>query len=289
MVDDAFPKPRRGREARAAGIPESRPEGMIRPAGLGQDTAAAQTVLEEPSSPQIPQYVNDDEAGVDGKSPPPRVEPTPAPRVPGSPRLRSVAKMRRSSPSTATHDVRTAKKSSVMQIVKWLVTTIVVLGGLGAYAAFNSSNGGLGSGNGFSVGGSDRKYGYYHDRTYSNDYGPQYDRDSGASEQKWVYDGPYEYGRYGSKGMSERARGRTSDGTTPSDPLYSSVDYGSDLFEYYANGDVDPTGGYPVGDPVMIDVSTAYNPHAEYSNPYLNRIRLTWGAGYGLGEAPREP
>lgn len=210
----------------------------------------------------------------------PRITPTPEPRLPRALRKRSRHPIGPGEPVAPTPP----KSGGLRQTVQWTLAGVIVLAILGGPAAYDSFRG---TGNGFNVSlgeANDREHGYYHDRKFTSDYGPRYERDRGRSKSEWNYDGPYRYGTYGSQGMSERAKGPAAD------PLYEGIESDSGVFEYYVNGNVDPTGGYPVGDrSLFIDLGTEYNPYAEYSNPYLNRIRLTWGPGYGLGEAPTEP
>ena len=139
------------------------------------------------------------------------------------------------------------------------------------------------------VGGRDRDntYSYYHDQQYeTQDTGPKWTTDRTRSTDpdeavlgdstRWEYDGTYKYGPYGSDGMRKRARG-----TTSADPLYSQPAALPDVFT--ADGDLDPSGGAPVGAPPSNYTNPYYDPYAGYTNPYANRIRLAYGEGYGAG------
>jgi len=133
----------------------------------------------------------------------------------------------------------------------------------------------------------DNTYSYYHDADYtSQDNGAKWTTDSTRSTDpdqavlgattRWEYDGPYKYGPYGSDGMRKRTAGSTS-----ADPLYSDIPDIGDVFS--ASGDLDPSGGAPIGAPPSNDTTPYYDPYAGYANPYANRIRLAYGEGYGRG------
>lgn len=130
---------------------------------------------------------------------------------------------------------------------------------------------------------------YYHDQKYeTNSTGPKWDTDRTrstdpdeavlGSTSRWEYDGPYRYGPYGNDGMRRRASGRET-----ADPLYSQATPLPDVFAEH--GDLDPSGGAPVGAPPSNFSSPYYDPYGGYSNPYANRIRLAYGEGYGRGAA----
>jgi hypothetical protein len=135
----------------------------------------------------------------------------------------------------------------------------------------------------------DSTYSYYHDRTYrTQDNSVNWTTDETHSSDpnqsalsgttRWEYGGPYKYGPYGSDGMSRRATGQTTD-----DPLKTT---GSNLPDVFAaSGDLDPSGGQPVGTPPSNYTNPYYDPYAGYSNPYANRIRLAYGEGYGAGSS----
>jgi hypothetical protein len=130
-------------------------------------------------------------------------------------------------------------------------------------------------------------YSYYHDAKYTTqDNGAKWTTDVTRSTDpdqavlagttRWEYDGPYKYGPYGSDGISRRAKGETTE-----DPL---VDDSASLPDVFAaDGDLDPSGGEPVGAPPSNYTNPYYDPYAGYSNPYANRIRLAYGEGYGKG------
>lgn len=124
----------------------------------------------------------------------------------------------------------------------------------------------------------DETWSYYHDDYFDSDsYSPQYEREGVfEGEQKWQYDGPYSYGSYGSKGMTDRSTGKKGD------KVFGSQQPLPNVFDSY-NVDADPTGGDPVGDPWAAYLDPTYNPYAAYSNPYANRIRMAFGPGSGQG------
>ena len=129
---------------------------------------------------------------------------------------------------------------------------------------------------------------YYHDQEYdSSDEGAKWSTDRTRSSDpdeavlgdtsRWEYDGPYRYGPYGSDGMRRRSAGRET-----ADPLYSQPAPAQDVFSQYG-GDLDPSGGQPVGVPPSSMTSPYYDPYGGYSNPYSNRIRMAYGEGVGRG------
>jgi hypothetical protein len=135
--------------------------------------------------------------------------------------------------------------------------------------------GGYGSSASASLGGDDRTYSYYHDRYFdSESYSPQYERDGAVdSQEKWEYDGPYNYGGYGSKGMKQRTKANHR-----TDPLYTTPDGGRDAFDRYAAAD---PAGEPIGHAWLQLSQTNYSPYAAgYSNPYSNRIRRDFGLDF---------
>lgn len=129
---------------------------------------------------------------------------------------------------------------------------------------------------------------YYHDEAYdTDDVGAKWatdrsrssDLDDAAlgSTSRWEYDGPYRYGPYGSDGIGQRARGREN-----ADPLASNPGQLPDVFSQYG-GDLDPSGGQPVGAAPSSMTNPYFDPYAGYSNPYSNRLRMSYGEGYGRG------
>jgi hypothetical protein len=139
----------------------------------------------------------------------------------------------------------------------------------------------------------DGAWSYYHDRDYdAGAEGAKWATDRSRSSDpdeavlgdttRWEYDGPYRYGPYGSDGMRRRAAG-----TESTDPLYSHRAPTQDVFTQYG-GDLDPSGGQPVGVAPSSMTSPYYDPYAGYSNPYANRIRMAYGEGIGRG-ASYEP
>ncbi len=133
-----------------------------------------------------------------------------------------------------------------------------------------------------------RSWSYYHDQSYnSSTEGAKWSTDRTRSSDpneaalgdtsRWEYDGPYRYGPYGSDGMRRRSAGRES-----ADPLYSQPAPMQDVFRQYG-GDLDPSGGQPVGVAPSSMTSPYYDPYAGYSNPYANRIRMGYGEGIGRG------
>lgn len=138
-------------------------------------------------------------------------------------------------------------------------------------------------------GGLDDAYGYYHDREYQRrvDSEPRWGRNGESTDpddaalgddSRWQYDGPYRYGPYGSDGMRRRAGGETA-----RDPLRAAGD--EPLPDVFSLTDTDPAGGEPVGPYPSAWSDPYYSPYGGYSNPYANRLRMTFGEGYGAGGA----
>lgn len=142
------------------------------------------------------------------------------------------------------------------------------------------------------AGGGDRdgSFSYFHDKEYDTAAAaPKWESDRSRSTDpdksalgdtsRWEYDGAYRYGPYGSDGMQRRSAGRAS-----ADPLYSQPAPLQDVFSAYG-GDLDPSGGAPVGVVPSNLTTPYYDPYAGYSNPYSNRIRMAYGEGYGRAAA----
>lgn len=178
--------------------------------------------------------------------------------------------------------------SMLTQLVAW---SLVGLAGLGYWmydsGAFGVGYAGAGAGKQESGERGD-SWSYYHDREYdTQSSGAKWDTDRTRTSDpdeavlgdttRWEYDGPYRYGPYGSDGMRRRAAGRES-----ADPLYSQPTPLQDAFTQYG-GDLDPSGGQPVGMVPSNLTSPYYDPYAGYSNPYSNRIRMAYGEGVGRG------
>ena len=171
------------------------------------------------------------------------------------------------------------RRSSSNSIAKYALVGLLVAG-LGIAAISSQFTQGDGFGGLSSSGPGDQSYSYYHQQNYDeNSYSTRWEKD-GAFDRKnreWTYDGTYDYSGYGSKGMQQRASGKRSD------PLYTQTDGLPDVFD--ETGAYDPTGGDPVGDAWMNYLDPDYHQYAtSYSNPYANRIRLTFGPGQGRGE-----
>lgn len=175
--------------------------------------------------------------------------------------------------------------------MRMLVVGLVAIVGLGALALgtglvpVGSPPGTRGQAQGRGIDGS---WSYYRDRDYetdrngvkwSTDRSRSTDLDEAAlgNTSRWEYDGPYRYGPYGSDGMERRTSGRAD-----RDPLYSQPAPIQDVFSAYG-GDLDPSGGQPVGVAPSSMTNPYYDPYAGYSNPYANRIRLGYGEGVGRG------
>lgn len=179
--------------------------------------------------------------------------------------------------------------SSTTTLLLWGLLGIVAMGAI-AIMSGAIQLGPPGTGPTDAPGGSDRDgaWSYYHDQEYdSSTEGAKWTTDRTRSSDpdeavlgdttRWEYDGPYRYGPYGSDGMSRRATGRES-----ADPLYSQPAPIQDVFRQYG-GNLDPSGGQPVGTAPSSMTSPYYDPYAGYSNPYANRIRLGYGEGIGRG------
>ena len=125
---------------------------------------------------------------------------------------------------------------------------------------------------------SDRTYSYYHDSYYdSESYSSRWEKDGTFErEDSWTYDGAYDYEGYGSAGMRDRAKGKASD------PLLTPTDRSAGVFEQYGLSN-DPTAGEPVGPAWQSMLDPTYSPYAGYSNPYANRIAMSFGEGTGRG------
>jgi hypothetical protein len=175
-----------------------------------------------------------------------------------------------------------------MRMLTFGLIAILGLGGLALATGLVSMGGPPGSDGQASGRDIDGSYSYYHDRDYETDgTGAKWDTDRSRSldadeaalgdTTRWEYDGPYRYGPYGSDGMKRRSTGRES-----RDPLYSQPAPIQDVFSAYG-GDLDPSGGQPVGVAPSSMTNPYYDPYAGYSNPYANRIRLAYGEGVGRG------
>jgi hypothetical protein len=144
-----------------------------------------------------------------------------------------------------------------------------------AVVASVASQGTLGEGAGGLFG--DRDYSYFHSQTYNeNSHSPQFKRDGVfANENEWTYDGPYEYGDYGSSGMEHRRSGRgdqrdpvTGIGLNARDQdVFSAHGLSSDLR-------AGERGGLP---PWMEYLDQTYSPYEGLSNPYNNELATTFG------------
>jgi hypothetical protein len=179
--------------------------------------------------------------------------------------------------------------SPAMRMLVWGMVALLALGG-GALATGTVQLGPPGSGPTDVLGGTrrDGAWSYYHDQSWDSGAGAaKWSTDRSRSSDpdeavlgdtsRWEYDGPYRYGPYGSDGMQRRAGGRES-----ADPLYSQPEPTPDVFRQYG-GDLDPSGGQPVGVAPSNMTSPYYDPYAGYSNPYSNRIRMAYGEGLGRG------
>jgi hypothetical protein len=174
-----------------------------------------------------------------------------------------------------------------------IVWALLALVGLGAVALMSGAielGGAPTSGMTDSRAAADRdgSWSYYHDQDYdSSTEGAKWSTDRTRSSDpdeaalgdttRWEYDGPYRYGPYGSDGMRRRSQGRET-----ADPLYSQPAPLQDVFRQYG-GDLDPSGGQPVGTAPSSMTNPYYDPYGGYSNPYANRIRLAYGEGVGRG------
>lgn len=163
----------------------------------------------------------------------------------------------------------------------------VLLAAIGAWAWWDTE-GRYSLTRGSGIADKDRTYGYYHDQYFDSDsHSPQFEREGLlGDDRKWEYDGQYQYGKYGSAGMEKRAKRPET-----KDPVFGTVgERVPNVFDEYAyDPEVDPTGGDPVGDALLQSFDPTYNAYAGYSNPYLNRIRMAYGPGEGMGAAPDQP
>jgi hypothetical protein len=174
-------------------------------------------------------------------------------------------------------------------MVAWGLVGIAVLG-VAAFATGAIQLGPPGSGPTDVQGGTrdDGSWSYYHDSDYeAGADGAKWSTDRTRSSDpndavlgdttRWEYDGPYRYGSYGSDGMRRRESGRDA-----IDPLYSQQPAVQDVFRQYG-GNLDPSGGNPVGVAPSNLTRPYFDPYAGYSNPYSNRIRMAYGEGIGRG------
>ena len=179
--------------------------------------------------------------------------------------------------------------STTVGMLAWGLTAVVVFG-IALVATGVVQLGPPGTGPTDVIGGTQRDgaWSYYHDTDYdtsrgaakwSTDRSRSSDPDEAVlgNTSRWEYDGPYRYGPYGSDGMRRR-----SQGTDATDPLYSQPDPVQDVFRQYG-GDLDPSGGQPVGAAPSSMTTPYYAPDAGYSNPDANRIRMAYGEGVGRG------
>jgi hypothetical protein len=138
------------------------------------------------------------------------------------------------------------------------------------------------------AGGADDTWSYYHDTDYSTqDTGAKWSTDRTRSTDpdasplgdttRWDYEGPYKYGGYGTDGAERRKLGQET-----TDPIYSEPQPLQDVFSHYG-GNLDPSGGQPVGVAPSSMTTPYYDPYAGYANPYANRIRMSYGEGVGRG------
>lgn len=173
--------------------------------------------------------------------------------------------------------------------LRWLVAAVFVcffVAGCFYYSSSRNAGGtftGIGRGEAGSWNMSDESWSYYHQSNVNQDqYAPRWDKgfNSITTSSKWQYDGPYQYGTYGRAGMTARTKGQAN-GPAGADPIYggsASIDAEvDDVFAQYGVDTADPTGGAPVGaDPATLN--PWYDPTAiTRSNPYENRLRMTWG------------
>lgn len=156
-----------------------------------------------------------------------------------------------------------------------LLVGVLLLAGMAAAALWYASTEGIRY---RGAGGGDKDFSYYQSRYFDEDsYSPQWKKDGLVpDQQEWSYDGAYDYGSYGSKGMRERRAGKDR----RPDAIFSGT--ARPLPDPFARS-VDPSGGAPVGDPSLSWTNPHYDPYAGYSNPYANRIRMAYGPGYGRG------
>ncbi|MCW2928605.1 MAG: hypothetical protein JWM86_2573 [Thermoleophilia bacterium] len=188
--------------------------------------------------------------------------------------------------------VRSGTQRSGSPMTRMFLWGLVGLAALGAIGVMSGAiqTGPPGSRPTDLVGGTDRdgSWSYYHDRDYetrgddakfTSDRSRSTDPDEAVlgDTSRWEYDGDYQYGPYGSDAIRRR-----QSGTATRDPLYSQPAPIQDVFSQYG-GDLDPSGGAPVGMAPSNLTSPYYDPYAGYSNPYANRIRLSYGEGVGRG------
>lgn len=174
-------------------------------------------------------------------------------------------------------------------MLAWGLVGIAVLG-LGAFATGAIQLQAPGGGPSEIPGGTrrDDAWSFYHDTKFeSGSEGAKWSTDRSRSSDpneaalgdttRWEYDGPYQYGPYGSDGMRQRTRDRSV-----ADPLFSNTAPTPDVFRQYG-GNLDPSGGQPVGVAPSNLTRPYFDPYAGYSNPYANRIRMAYGEGIGRG------
>jgi hypothetical protein len=180
--------------------------------------------------------------------------------------------------------------ASGVRMVLWALVALVLLG-VGALVTGAVQMGPGGSGGPLERAGSttgDNTWSYYHDTKYSTqDTGAKWSTDRSRSTDpneavlgdttRWDYEGPYKYGAYGTTGAERRKLGEDT-----SDPLYSDPEPLQDVFSHYG-GDLDPSGGQPVGVAPSSMTTPYFDPYAGYANPYANRIRMSYGEGIGRG------
>lgn len=180
------------------------------------------------------------------------------------------------------HKERSVGSRSNSQAGRIILYAVLAVVGIGFFVVSNSSNSPL-SGAGI---GNDRSYSYYEDRTYDSSIGSRWDTDNTfGADNNWDYDGPHQYGKYGSAQIKANKSNKGADPT-----LESGVNADPDVFAQYLAGGAsvadrfDPTGGQPVGPGSLNYGNMGYNPYSDfYSNPYLNRLQLRFGQGYGRG------
>lgn len=193
------------------------------------------------------------------------------------------------SPRVQVRRSRSSGSSPAMRMMLWGLLGLVALGAI-ALMSGAIQTGPSGSSPTDLVGGTDRdgSWSYYHDRDYQTrgddakftaDRSRSTDPDEAVlgDSSRWEYDGTYQYGPYGSDAIRRR-----SSGVETRDPLYSQPAPTQDVFSQYG-GDLDPSGGAPVGAAPSSMTNPYYDPYAGYSNPYANRIRLSYGEGVGRG------
>ncbi|MCB0880467.1 MAG: hypothetical protein KDC46_15970 [Thermoleophilia bacterium] len=218
---------------------------------------------------------------------------TAAPPAPAGRRARRTQeRIQRAHVPQLRHSTPRSRGGGSSSTVKLVAAVLVALLGLGVAAVVSGAVQLTPPGEGPTdvIGGTrnDGTWSYYHDTKYdTNSGGAKWTTDRSRSSDpdeavlgnttRWDYDGPYRYGPYGNDGMRRRAEG--SDTT---DPLYSQPDPLQDVFTQYG-GDLDPSGGQPVGTAPSSMTNPYYDPYGGYSNPYANRIRMAYGEGIGRG------